>query len=878
MEVNLFNIINDEADIKEVWNEFVGVKLNSSNKALCPFHNEKTPSLSLNISENYFYCFGCGCGGDVIKLVELIENVSPLKACKLIAKRLNIAIPSLSKKKLKKIQKQRAKWNEILKVYNKALDYFVNNLKAKHINFLKSKYGLSENTIKTFKLGFTDGRLRKQLEQNFSRDLLVKTGLFYLDKGSLKDNFRNRIIIPYLKEGQVVSFTGRALEFDNPVKYKNLISTKDYIADSVRQKLLTAIYKDKKTLIITEGLMDTLAGYQAGYSCVGLGTNGLTKNKKKELYKMLNNFDNIVLIFDSEEAKHGLNGAIKTAKTILKDTKKLIKIAQLPRAEGIKKIDMADFLLGGGKLEPIINNSINVIELLISEIKNSQDPLKAIDKANKITSLIAYINEQYSNFYIDRIREEVSKVEGCKKTTLNKSNLNKLINEEKEKGKHGIEEFTPLEVGEAVLNYEKKQGKKWFYSLKEGVFYYYDSGVWKKEEQGYLQQIIRRVLRYHNYRWESNKKVAEIMGVLQQDLIISRKLEKKFNAGLDPDKRFINLKNGMLDWRSLELIDHKPKYYSLFQLTIKYKPNASCPLWERTLKDWIPDKDTIKFLQEYAGYCLIPDTSYHKAVVLHGNGSNGKSTFLEVLKSLYSRENCSDKSLHEIGQRFGTATIKDKLVNIAPDIDPSYLESTGKIKSIIAGEGVSGEYKHGAIFDFIPVVRLLFSANELPKTRDKSKGWLRRIEIINFPNEFEGKDKDPKLKEKLLKEKAGIFNWALEGLQRLKKQGDFTTSKSMQRAKDDYSQANDTIRAYISDKIEITEDPDDFVATSELYRDYKSYCLENNLTAQSRKVFSRRLKQEIDTDKTRKMVEGKYLRGFTGIQAEIFNISLVRKK
>jgi putative DNA primase/helicase len=301
----------------------------------------------------------------------------------------------------------------------------------------------------------------------------------------------------------------------------------------------------------------------------------------------------------------------------------------------------------------------------------------------------------------------------------------------------------------------------------------------------------------------------------------------------------------MLDWKNMTLKEHDKEYYSQFQLPIEYIKNSRCFKWTKTLKEWLPDQKTRDFIQEFIGYCLIPDTNYHKALILTGSGSNGKSTLLEVIAKLFGEENLSNIPMHRLSNRFETAYIQDKLVNICSDIDPKYLNETGVLKTMIAGEALRGEHKFGESFDFTPVVRLLFSANEVPSSRDKTAGWYRRFEIVDFPNTFNSSDPgfDPKLKEKLFKEIPGIFNWALEGLKRLKKQGQFTRSDPMKQAMADYMDENDSVKAFVRDRAVIGQDKQ--VYGKIFYEEYKFFCSQNGMKNYvTRRKFTTSLKRE----------------------------------
>lgn len=235
------------------------------------------------------------------------------------------------------------------------------------------------------------------------------------------------------------------------------------------------------------------------------------------------------------------------------------------------------------------------------------------------------------------------------------------------------------------------------------------------------------------------------------------------------------------------------------------------------------------------------------ALFLLGSGANGKSTFLDVLAELFGKENLSSIPLNRLANRFETINLQSKLINICPDIDPVYLQKTGLVKMIIAGEKIRGEQKYHDSFEFRPVARLMFSANELPTSGDKSEGWYRRLKIVEFPNTF-NKDSGnviPNFKKKLLNELPGIFNWALDGLKRFKEQGYFTESKDVEEAKKRYEAENDSVASFAQDRLEkVTVDEPKFVIPKgDLYIKYKVYCEDNGLKGVGRKKMVRRLKK-----------------------------------
>jgi len=363
---------------------------------------------------------------------------------------------------------------------------------------------------------------------------------------------------------------------------------------------------------------------------------------------------------------------------------------------------------------------------------------------------------------------------------------------------------------------QKELGYQWKYSTEMGAFFRCDetTGPWKLLDLDYTRSEIRKALinEEHNghAKWDSVHFIVEAIEALKSELVLPGEVNL-FDIGYStitnswqyPPLEIVSLRNGLFEWQTNILHPWTSKVYTSIQLPVDYEPTAKCPTWLSALNDWIPDEETIYFLQEFAGLCLIPDTSFRTAVILYGTGANGKSMFLDTIHSLFGNALVSIP-LHRLTDRFETFYLQNKLVNICGDIDAKYIADTGVIKTIIGGDvnGLRGEIKHGKSFNFTPVCRLLFSANKIPTVSDKTIGWISRWKFIEFPHTF---PVNPayKIEHTIMfeKEKSGILNWAIEGLQRLKVSNKWTTSKAMMESEEEYRSENDNVSAFLSDYV-----------------------------------------------------------------------------
>jgi putative DNA primase/helicase len=315
---------------------------------------------------------------------------------------------------------------------------------------------------------------------------------------------------------------------------------------------------------------------------------------------------------------------------------------------------------------------------------------------------------------------------------------------------------------------------------------------------------------------------------------------------LEPGKEFdtfngyCNIRSGMLDPFTFDLKPHDPSYLSRIQLPVNFDGNATCLRWKRFLSEVLEeDSQLIDLFQEFVGYLLVPDTSYQKALILCGGGANGKSTAIQVIESLLGRQNVCNVALSDLGNEFHRVRLHGKLVNIATEIDPKTLERSDYFKAIVTGDSISASHKHKPAFDFRPVCRLIFGCNRLPRVRDHSHAFYRRLTIIPFNRRFEGEDADLYLGHKLLEELDGIFLWALRGLDRLQEQGHFTESEQTDRALAEYRRFNEPLVAFIEDRCRL--DPEASTSKDVLYEEYKKYIQDSGYSALGKETFFREL-------------------------------------
>ena len=315
----------------------------------------------------------------------------------------------------------------------------------------------------------------------------------------------------------------------------------------------------------------------------------------------------------------------------------------------------------------------------------------------------------------------------------------------------------------------------------------------------------------------------------------------------DADPTVLNVKNGLISTETFTISEHTPTYLSRVQLPIRFDPNADCPTIKKFLSEVMYEED-LSTAQEYVGSCLWRGYETQKALLLIGEGSNGKSTFINLIKALLGRENISTRGLQELEyNRFAKADLYGKLANLYPDLSSTALTSTGTFKQITGGDPFTVEYKFRNGFSVVNYAKLIFSCNRIPESvNDDSTAFFRRWIILSFPNSFEGTNQNQNLLSQLTtpEELSGFFNWALQGLQRLKTQRwKFTNSKSTEEIREEYIRKSSPIQAFIMDCL--TQKSDGTISKQILYENFTAYCLRDKLPTVTRETFFKNLPKHI---------------------------------
>jgi len=324
-----------------------------------------------------------------------------------------------------------------------------------------------------------------------------------------------------------------------------------------------------------------------------------------------------------------------------------------------------------------------------------------------------------------------------------------------------------------------------------GKVYVFRRGVYADRGEPEIKRAVKRLCN----KWGISAKWSPRLAcdVAEYIRVDSRKLWDK------PPLDFINVENGLLGVADMVLLPHSPEHLSPVQLPITYDPDATCPRTERFYGEVLPP-DTVEVAFEVVAWLMLPHTSIQQAVLMLGEGSNGKSTMLRQWERFLGKSNVSALSLHKLeGDKFSVARLVGKLANICPDLPSAHLESTSVFKALTGFDTVTGERKFQESFDFVSYARLVFSANHPPRSKDASHAFFRRWYPFPFGRTF-GADAIPRevLDAELSspQELSGLLNKALAALPRLAR-GHFTETASVKQAWEEFRATTDPLAVWL---------------------------------------------------------------------------------
>ena len=429
---DMANQIKDNSDIVDIIGEYVDLKkAGSSYKGLCPFHNEKTPSFTVDKKKQLFHCFGCGAGGDVVSFIMQKEGLSYPESLKYLGEKAGINIvynenPVVNERRYK-----------LFEINKEIMMYFYKNLLTNKApqDYLLNR-GLRSNIVNTFMLGYAldswDDLLNFAKHKGIKEEDLLELGLVAKSKkGNYYDKYRNRLIFPIIDTyGRVIGFGGRSIDKAMP-KYLNSPESEVFKKRFNLYALNNFKKQNRRDLILVEGYMDVIALNNNGIdiAVASLGT-AFTIEQAKLAKRYA---DNIYLCYDSDTA--GIK-ATKRAIEIFREAEIRVNIIELE--EGL---DPDDFVKKYGKdaFEKKMDEALDDYNYLYTQILKGYSEANENEKFEKLNQFISFLASIKQELTREIFINKVSSLFEIDKQTL-KSAISKYNNKH-HKDKYNREEF-----------------------------------------------------------------------------------------------------------------------------------------------------------------------------------------------------------------------------------------------------------------------------------------------------------------------------------------------------------------------------------------------------------------------------------------------------
>lgn len=576
IDKSVINEIKSKNDIVDVIGSYIN--LNDKNKALCPFHDDHSPSFSVQPDKQIYKCFSCGESGNVITFVQKYNGITFVEALKMLADRANIKVDINTTKKVN------TKYEKLFEINDTVNKYFKANLLSsegiKATKYLEERK-ISKDIINEFNIGLsTTNKLSTILSKKYSYDDLVKLDIIKEINGRYYDTFQDRIIFPIIDENNnVIAFSGRKytnedLNNNTLPKYSNTKETDIFKKSEVFYNINNAIteIKKKREIIITEGFMDTIRMSSIGYKNV-VAIMG-TAFTQKHLEKIIKWKCKVILNLDQDDA--GVKGTIEAGETLLKnniDTEVIV-------FEDYKDSD--DFIKNKGSdaFKIAYDNRVSFIDFKLKYLKRKRNMKDAVEKAKYIREAVLSLNDLDSQILIDLKIKDIAEEFGINESDirneikLNKKMAVKQVEETKKVTRYNKYDKSELRLLYLMLNYEdvilyfentlgyliQDDRANLAYKIIEFRndygYYNYSDFLDYISDNDKLMNTVKEVMKYHNNEEYTTEELDDYINTIKMYSINKRietlknEMSETFdvNKKIEIAKKIENINKEVLKW------------------------------------------------------------------------------------------------------------------------------------------------------------------------------------------------------------------------------------------------------------------------------------------------------------------------------------------
>lgn len=576
IDKSIIDEIKSKNDIVDVIGSYIS--LNDKNKALCPFHDDHSPSFSVQKDKQIYKCFSCGESGNVITFVQKYNGITFTEALKMLADRAGIPLNVSTTRKINTKYEKLYEINDTVNKYFKA--NLLSNEGIKAIKYLEDRK-ISKDIINEFNIGLsTSNKLSNILSKKYSYDELVKLDICKDINGRYYDTFQDRIIFPIIDENNnVIAFSGRKytnedLNNNTLPKYSNTKETDIFKKSEVFYNINNAINetKKKREIVITEGFMDTIRMSSIGYKNV-VAIMG-TAFTEKHLEKIKKWKCKVILNLDQDDA--GVKGTIEAGETLLKnniDTEVIVFDDYKDSDEFIKNKGSEAFKIA-------YDNRVSFIDFKLKYLKRKRNMKDAVEKAKYIKEAVLALNDLDSQILIDLKIKDIAEEFGISESDirneikLNKKMAIKNVEEPKKVTRYDKYDKSELRILYLMLNYEDVilyfentlgyliQDDRSLLAYKiiefrnDYGYYNYSDFVDYISDNEKLMNVLKEVMKYHNNEDYTMEELDDYINTIKMYSIKKRidtlKIEMSetfdVNKKIEIAKKIENINKEVLKW------------------------------------------------------------------------------------------------------------------------------------------------------------------------------------------------------------------------------------------------------------------------------------------------------------------------------------------
>lgn len=657
--------------------------------------------------------------------------------------------------------------SDIHNIFTESVDVYHNNLTHELYDRINEKWGINKETVDNLKIGYaTPGRDLADLDKT----TLKKSGLVYVNNGMMGGEvFSGRIIFPYWRNGKVVYLIGRATEEtpklkdgDEPPKYQKLLVHKEgreYVSPSVQNSYFYGedSLRGSDYCIITEGVADCIVMQQAGFPCISPVTVQFREKDHAKLISLTTGLKRVYICNDTEANGAGLKGALSTADA-LEESGIEARLIQLPKPDGVDKIDIADYMKDNKKeaFKHLMDSSVGLWtyklnQQAIPETSTSLDRLRLCEQfINELSPMKPNEREIFiKNDVAEKFNLKAKDIKNFRGTQPEKSNiLNNSLSIDKEfDGLYTLQwNSENTRIIDILLHFDKIALKA-LETLNtisyKGQIYVNINGYYESTEEIVMKEITRIINGIRKGSFSSGIKNSSA-NVLHNILYFNPIMDYPFNN----ENMAIPFKNGivLLDFenKTKKLIPHSPEYKFNYMLQTDYKEDADPKPINDILMEYSPEHvDELYQLPAQALMQMLGYGPFKKCYLLQGNRDAGKSSYIELLLRAFGKRNRCDVSLEMLNpkeNKFAMSSLEGKMFNIHDDMTYFSMKDTGTIKDLTGSYTKEiekkGMQRYGADIRAVHC----FACNKPPKYDEEIKKdiafWERWV-YIYFPNRFE---------------------------------------------------------------------------------------------------------------------------------------------